>query len=220
MAFNFSPKAVTDGLVLYLDAANTKSIVSGSITWNDLSRSGNNGTLVGGPGYSGSNGGSIVFDGSNDYANLTTVTSFSSSQPHTYSAWIFPTAFALYKWIIDNGTTNQGTSLITNSSLVGFFWNGGSSFVTSNRSITTNTWTNVVAVYSNLSVNFYINGVFDSNKATTSFSAGNVVPKIGSWRGLSDFFAGRISQVQVYNKALTAQEVLQNYNATKTRYGL
>ena len=70
MAFNYSPKTVTDGLVLYMDAANSKSYVSGSTTWNDISRSGNNGTLINGPTFNSSNGGSIVFDGTNDTTNL------------------------------------------------------------------------------------------------------------------------------------------------------
>jgi hypothetical protein len=66
MSFNYSPKIVTDGLVLYLDAANTKSYVSGSTVWNDLSRSGYNGTLTNGPTFNISNGGSISFDGVDD----------------------------------------------------------------------------------------------------------------------------------------------------------
>jgi hypothetical protein len=66
MAFNYSPKIVTDGLVLYLDAANSKSYVSGSTTWSDLSRGGNNGTLTNGPTYSSAKGGIIILDGSND----------------------------------------------------------------------------------------------------------------------------------------------------------
>ena len=71
MAFNFSPKIVTDGLVLCLDAANSKSIVSGSTTWNDLSRGGNNGNLVNGPTFNSGNGGSILFDGVDDYVSNT-----------------------------------------------------------------------------------------------------------------------------------------------------
>ena len=70
MAFNFSPKVVTEGLVLYLDAANTKSYVSGSTTWSDLSRSRNNGTLVNGPTFNSSNGGFIRCDGTNDYIEV------------------------------------------------------------------------------------------------------------------------------------------------------
>jgi hypothetical protein len=63
MAFNYSPKIIQDGLVLYLDAANTKSYPTTGTTWTDLSRSGNNGTLINGPTFNSGNGGSIVFDG-------------------------------------------------------------------------------------------------------------------------------------------------------------
>ena len=70
MAFSYSPKIVTDGLVLYLDAANTKSFTSGSAVWNDLGRGGNNGALTNGPTYSSANGGSIVFDGTDDYIKV------------------------------------------------------------------------------------------------------------------------------------------------------
>jgi hypothetical protein len=74
MAFRYSPKIVTDGLVLYLDAANTKSYVSGSTTWNDISRGGNNGTLVNGPTFNRGNGGSIEFDGVDDYVTTNSET--------------------------------------------------------------------------------------------------------------------------------------------------
>ena len=64
------PNIVTNGLVLSLDAANPKSYVSGSTTWNDISRGGNNGTLINGPTFNSANGGSIVFDGVNDFISL------------------------------------------------------------------------------------------------------------------------------------------------------
>lgn len=81
MAFNYSPNIVRDSsLVLYLDAANTKSYVSGSTIWNDISRGGNNGTLTNGPTFNSSNNGSIVFDGVNDkiLSNSTVDTAFPS----------------------------------------------------------------------------------------------------------------------------------------------
>ncbi len=70
---------VTNGLVLYLDASNTKSYVSGSTTWSDVSRSGNNGTLINGPTFNSANGGSIVFDGTNDYVDLTFANPYSET---------------------------------------------------------------------------------------------------------------------------------------------
>ena len=73
MAFSYSPKIITDGLVLYLDAANPYSYVSGSTVWNDISRTMTSGSLINGPTFSSANNGSIVFDGVNDYVISTTV---------------------------------------------------------------------------------------------------------------------------------------------------
>ena len=70
MAFNYSPRIIQDGLVLYLDAANTKSYPTTGTTWSDLSRRGNNGTLTNGPTFNSSNGGIIVFDGINNYVDF------------------------------------------------------------------------------------------------------------------------------------------------------
>jgi len=75
MAGNVAPNTVTDGLVLYLDAANTRSYPGTGTTWSDLSRGGNNGSLINGPTFNGGNGGSIVFDGTNDSVNLQQSTS-------------------------------------------------------------------------------------------------------------------------------------------------
>ena len=85
MAFSFSPKIVTDGLVLYLDAANPKSYVSGSTTWRDISRGGNNGTLVNGPTFDSGNGGNIVFDGVDDYSRIEFNTLFNGSSSDSFS---------------------------------------------------------------------------------------------------------------------------------------
>jgi hypothetical protein len=101
MAFNYSPKIITDGLVLYLDAANPKSYVSGSTTWGDLSRGGNNGTLVNGPTFSSANGGSIVFDGVNDYINCGTNSSLRPSQQITINSWIKLNGFS-FSCILDD----------------------------------------------------------------------------------------------------------------------
>ena len=98
MAINYSPKIIRDGLVLCLDAANPKSYPGTGTAWTDLSGSGNNGTLVNGPVYSSANGGSIDFDGSNDYSSLS-----SNIIPATGAFTVFFT-YALtgsggYRWI-------------------------------------------------------------------------------------------------------------------------
>ena len=89
MALAHSPRLVTDGLVLCLDAGNTKSYSGSGTTWTDLGGNNNHGTLVNGVGYNSSNGGSLTFDGADDYVDLSTT--YSLSAPWTLSAWIYPT---------------------------------------------------------------------------------------------------------------------------------
>lgn len=86
MSFNYSPKIVTDGLVLYLDAANTKSYVSGSTIWNDLSRNNFNGSLINTPTFNSQNSGSILFDGVDEYVNLGVV-DIGITRDFTISFW-------------------------------------------------------------------------------------------------------------------------------------
>ena len=109
MAFNYSPKIVTDGLVLYLDAANPNSYVSGSTSWRDISRGGNNGTLVNGPTFNSANGGSIVFDGVDDNISFSGNTfnySPGTSGGISLEIWVYPTG--PYSSYIAGSTTNLG----------------------------------------------------------------------------------------------------------------
>ena len=89
MALAHSPRIVTDGLALCLDAGNTKSYSGSGTTWNDLSGNGNTGTLTNGPTYSSDNGGSIFFDGTNDYVSL--VDNLGDPQQFTIEFWAYPT---------------------------------------------------------------------------------------------------------------------------------
>jgi hypothetical protein len=90
MSFVHSPKIITDGLVLALDAGNTKSYTSGSTTWFDKSGNANNGTLTNGPTFSSANGGSIVFDGVDDYIEITPRNTNLEFQPTSgYSCMVF-----------------------------------------------------------------------------------------------------------------------------------
>lgn len=221
MGTNVRQGIVTNGLVLHLDAANRKSYTSGSTTWTDLSSNANTGTLTNGPTFNSDNQGSIVFDGSNDYIALSKVTSFGSATPHTYSAWIRVTNFGgPYRWIIDNGSSNQGSSLVLTNTKLTYFFGGGTSLVSSNSDLVANTWYNVTVVYSSLASSFYINGTFDSTKAAGSFNAATISGSVGIWLTANSPFSGRIAIAKIYNRALSPQEVAQNYNALKTRFGL
>ena len=223
MGFYRGPNIVTDGLVLALDAANKKSYPGSGTTWYDLSGNLNSGSLVNGPTFDSGNGGSIVFDGGNDYVDLVSLTPYSSNDPHTYSAIIKTDTLSQYRWIINNGSNTEGTSLIFNglTDKIGFFYSGGAAVRNSNTILSTNTIYFITTVYEVGKVTFYLNGIYDGESTTPStWSAINTNPRIGSWYNGSYYFNGNIYNIQIYNRALTPEEVQQNYNATKARFGL
>ena len=96
MGLSHSPRIVTDGLVLCLDAANSRSYPKTGTTWTDRSTSGNNGTLTNGPTFDTNNGGSIVFDGSND----SVVTSDFDLDYISIFTWFKPTNFSAYREVV------------------------------------------------------------------------------------------------------------------------
>jgi hypothetical protein len=87
MSINSPIKAVNTELVVCLDAGNLKSYVGSGTTWNDLTKNGRNGTLTNGPTFSGANGGTIVFDGTNDYVAVTPMYNFATSNQLTAIIW-------------------------------------------------------------------------------------------------------------------------------------
>jgi hypothetical protein len=218
---------VTNGLVLYLDAANTKSYISGSTTWNDISRGGNNGTLVNGPAFSGSNGGSIVFDGVNDYVNCGNSTTLNLNQ-HSICFWFYPKQDATKEIIYKASSANSSPGPYEVFQFVGnriyYRLNANSTPNTTQTGtilLILNTWQYICATYDNIRMKTYINTTLDINAPfTTTLTNSTGVLNIGAYTDTQYAILANISQVQVYNRALTQQEVTQNYNATKTRFNL
>jgi len=222
MAFNYSPKTTTDGLVLYLDAANTRSYPGSGTIWSDLSRGGNNGTLTNGPTFNGANGGSIVFDGTNDYALITSTANLSpGTGDFTYSSWINPTSFS--------GTYSALLVIAT----AGGLWIGknGANFVLRAYAVadyiqfatmpTLNTWTNITITRSGTTATLYYNAVSRATGTTSQNFVQSTAYVGNDGVSVSANFNGRIATTLFYKgKALTATEIRQNYNATKTRFGL
>jgi hypothetical protein len=228
-------KMVTDGLVLYLNAADANSYVSGSTTWYDLAGS-NNGTLTNGPTYSSANFGSIVFDGTNDYVAEANFTG-SITDSFTVGAWVnFTSATPMGQKILHAQSGSGPYSEVNLDNYSGgsgnpkyhFYthnWAGTSTndILTSTFDITSNTWAYVVGIY-NDSLKFkylYINGSLNNSASTTVKIDW---PNSATWIGLrlnsAEPLNGRIALVHLHNRALSSSEVLQNYNATKTRFGL
>jgi hypothetical protein len=221
MAFNYSPKVITDGLVLYLDAANQYSYVSGSTSWNDISRGGNNGTLVNGPTYSSANGGSIVFDGTNDYVSIPYSNIISTPTSFTLSIWvkILSTPAGYRGLMVIGRDTGTWYSIYYASGYFVMATSGGNVF--SPNPIVIGNWYNVVFTAAGSTGLLYENGVQVQTRSYTppSISTGSNF-YIGSATSGMEFSNSNIALASEYNRALSATEVLQNYNATKTRFGL
>jgi hypothetical protein len=219
MAFNYSPKVVTDGLVLYLDAANPNSYVSGSTTWRDISRSGNNGTLVSGSSYSSADGGSIVFDGVDDYVSTTqSLTSLSFS----YEVFLRPTNITKDQMYI--GTTIPATyiRIVGSSAFMSVNTTSGQRTLSHSQTLSNNTPYHIVSIYNGVRLKIYVNGVLTEGSILNLPLEQPVATfRIGRWRDIDlRSFVGQIYTVRLYNRELSQSEVTQNYNATKTRFGL
>jgi hypothetical protein len=218
------PEITSDGLVLALDAANTKSYpTSGGTTWTDLSGNGNNGTLVNGVAQ---DVGFLSFDGTNDYVdcgNTASLSAIAGTSNITVSGWVYYTAYGgggqPYSVITVKG--NPWTWLLENpSNTFNFRITAGGADVTVADTSThlLNTWYNVVGTYDGSNMRIYVNGILKNIRAQTgTLGTNSETAKIGTYQGTNYNLTGRISNVSIYNRALSAAEIQQNYNAISSR---
>jgi hypothetical protein len=231
-----TPPIVTNGLVLHLDSANQKSYISGSANWNDLSGNGNNANLINGPIYNSTNGGTIVFDGVNDGANIPTNATLQPPTSLTLESIFKINSYTNGYFIVahsGNATgayVKYGFRLLTSGGVMAYMntntTNGAIIQNISNINIVLNTWIHSTMTYDGASSKIYING----SLANTGAITGTInYTEYGSPYYLSigrksesegGYVSGSVSVVKVYNKTLSATEVLQNYNALKSRFNL
>ena len=219
----FSPRIVTSGLTLALDAADKNSYPGTGTTWRDLSENNRSGTLTNGPTFSGTNSGCISFDGTDDYvATFGTGIVPTSAAAYTVSVWCYRNRNNVgYEELLAQWTTaNSGNSFFFgfNNSNVRFTdnWND----VTVSGAGSTSVWLNLVGVYSVTNAFIYLNGSLSATKGSGFTYTGSGPFLIGRQGELtSEYFGGKIGSVMVYNRALSATDVLQNYNANKSRFG-
>lgn len=244
MGFYRGPNIITNGLVLALDAGNTKSYQSGSTTWYDKSGNGKNGTLVNGPTYSSGSGGSIVFDGVDDYISIdnTLLSTLTDDNSLTVSILIN----------INEPTLSTRGGLICNQKFSSETDSGGFGFVIeSGGIIAVNLTKEIGGIKTSYEVlsSFYMNRqqytfytfTYDSitktvityknavqQASSTNVSYGwtknttNRPTRIGinTQGGWGAYYKMNIVYTSIYNRALPATEVLQNYNAIKGRFNL
>ena len=220
MAIKAGPRTNSSSLVLYLDAANYRSYSGSGTTWNDLSLSNNTSSLVNGPTYSSSNNGYISFDGSNDYISVNSNANILSKTEYTKIAYFYVTSFSTANNIISGGVSGQHAFWLQVSNKLYAGHNGAWSTVTGTTTLSLNSWYFGAVTYNNSTGwKLYLNGVEDGSSVDTTTFTGNQEILIGAY-GAGNYFTGRIGLVQVYNRALSASEILKNYNSTKKRYGL
>jgi len=244
MGIRRGPNIVTDGLVFAVDAANPSSYVSGSGIWKDQTVNQNDGTLTNNPTFDSGNGGSIAFDGSNDYIDNDNVLSQVLNNTNgTISSWIKlddATLSSLQEIISFNDTTSNGrievAIEVTTGQSRGYCYTAGSQrwwIKTDAAATTDDTWVNVTLTQNGSLAILYVNGV------VVPQSTAGAQPNPGYWfsnsslldnvrigcrninnGGNTRFINGNIANTHIYNRALSATEVAQNYNALKGRFGL
>lgn len=207
-------------LIRSYDVSNMLSYPGSGTTLADVSGNAVDGTLVNGVGYNNSNGGSLVFDGNDDYVSFSS--GFSSTDNLTYEAWVNPSSLGGWGVVLNHDSWNTGyIHFQFAGNLLQFALNGESDKY-STYSFNTNTWYQVAAVYSKSAktISFYVNGsLTNTENYSNPPTITNTNLKMGAWDG-SRFFSGKIGLVRIYNSALSASDIQTNFNGSKTRFGL
>ena len=219
-----------NGLIFSLDAANFRSYSGSGLTSFGLV-GGIGGTLVNGVGFTSSNNGSFTFDGTNDFINCGNF--LDNPTDFTVVAWQKTSKFSSQQMVVAklvNYGSGAGWGLIARPDSLGLAFilqtNGSNWIVYYSSKITTdNLWHHVAAVISNkIVVGFYVDGISYSinseSGGTISTISNSINVRIGRDEANEYIYEGNISNTAIYNRALTAKEIKQNYNATKKRYGL
>jgi hypothetical protein len=214
---------VTTGLQLYLDAGRASSYPGSGTTWTDLSGNGRNGTLTNGPTYSSADGGSIVFDGTNDFVQC--------------SGSVTATAATFVAWIRRNGTQgtydgilfSRGSSVtgmnFQSSNQLGYHWNNAVNAYTWQSGLTLPdlTWCMVAVSVTSTAATAYLcqsSGITSAINTVSHTSTTLDDIKIGQEDFGGRFFNGNIAIVQLYDTALSAEQVAQNFAADRARFGV
>jgi hypothetical protein len=224
-------KIVTSGLIFHLDAAQLRSYTGSGTTWSDLSGNNFNSTLTNGPSFLNDNGGCISFDGVNDYVS------------RAMSSTLRPTTITLEGWVRKTSIVNHqvyifglqsGTGTVKSYAL--YYFDGRLAMNINNNlairgggAISSNVWYHFVGTYDLSAIRTYADGVLEATTVystaisydtnNTELTMGSTYDGTGYQVGNARFWDGSMAILRIYNRALTATEILQNYNANRTRFG-
>ncbi len=234
MGIGYNPRIVTDGLVLCLDAGNTKSYSGSGTAWNDLSGSSNHATMFG----------SVPFETDTtrcfNFSTATGASSASSTLGFTFASNMVQTTgdFTISCWIKNPNTSSGQVGLFSNAGgadgyrfgigtdgiyfLIGPNYTEGT--VTFTSTLSTTVWHNVIAVYDRTvskNIRLFRNGIYNNAASIPSSQTAFTNATPGLVRSACcGVYTGKLANFKVYNKALTAEEILQNFNAFRERFGI
>lgn len=233
---------VRDGLVLWLDANDKTSYPGSGISWRDLSKSGINGTLTNGPTFNSGNGGSIVFDGTNDFIEFGDVLDLGTNSL-TVNQWVKLNTVSGQQTFLSKALAAAGSYRFSTG--ISFFspYNRLLAFMQGNSGadinpygstvLSANTWFMATFVFERSStIKLYYNGVLETLTGTATISQWSGLNfqstnpfRVGTYTSANNIGIlaptnGNIAITQVYHRVLSQAEILQNYNATKSRFGL
>ena len=229
MSVSYGSQITTSGLVLCLDASNTKSYPGSGTTWYDISGSKNHATVENGTPTWGSGGAYANGSFNLNSANFKTANSFGGLTNFSVETWFQPTSYPnnsgcvvadYYPSFVNFKIGYEG-----GSSMNGGIYNGtnGWNYTSSSFTPALNTWHYAAFTWTgtNGTASLYQNGtLLGSNSLTTSGGSSNVGIRIGRRWDAADYFLGYVSCVKIYNRALSASEISQNFNAHRGRYRL
>ena len=231
MAIYAGPEIVNSNLVLNLDAGNSKSYAGSGTTWTDLSGNGNTATLIASPTYTSGTNSYFTFNGSTQNASMAYSTTIDPTAGITFECWVYPTSITalvyheLYRK--ENGSARHLFSFQDTGTILSF---GTQTTVNGYHELDVNIsagnyvnqWVHLVASYTSGSKVIYRNGVEIGSTAaiTGTLVQGSATHYIGSASGSLEFFNGRYAIFRMYGVGLTANQVLNNFEANRGRFGI
>lgn len=229
MAFGNGPKIITTGLILSLDAGDKNSYSGTGTVWTDLTGNGYNGSLVSSPTFDSSNGGNITFNGTSSYVTLGST--LAGTVQGTISFWVKLTSDITTGYSgnqrpwgkhVDFECRWGGNSLPADNQKLNIDINGTQNLISVQNVWLSTVWYNIVSTY-NSSTNssvLYVQGVQNSTGTAGNPSALTGTFNVAATTSATGFVNGKMANFLIYNRSLTSGEVLQNYNAQKSRFNL
>ena len=221
MGISAGPNGIPDGLVFELDAANQRSYTGTGLTANGLV-SGLGGTLVNGVGFGSTSNGFFIFDGSNDYVNIPSTNLVYGTSSRTMMSWSRITSndgSTHASFAYGNPSTNQAF-FIGVYGLNPFCGAWANDLTATNTSISLNSWFHTACVFNGTTAFLYVAGILTTSIAKAWNTSDVNRAYLGRQVDTGQYWNGHIAQVQLYNRVLTSTEILQVYNAQRTRFGV